>query len=173
MYKKPLDELIEELSHRDGMVRDRARVTLTLEGSNAVPLLIELLDSGHKHTRWEAVRTLAAIADPDTTDTLVALLSDRESDLRWIASMGLIKIGSSSAPPVLVKLIEVPDSTDVRRAVHHILHDLALNRPSIKEGVQPVLDALKESAPAETVILRCQQALKCLASLKPETTSDW
>lgn len=173
MDDKTLNELVEELSHGDGMVRDRARIALVMEGSKAVPLLVGLLDSSHKHTRWEAARTLAAIADPSTIDTLVGLLSDRDFDLRWIASMGLIKIGVPSAPAVLDKLISAPDSTDLRRAVHHILYDLARNHRSIAEDIEPVTEALGESAPAETVIWRAQQALKKIESLEPRTTSDW
>ncbi len=173
MYEMALEELVEELSSRDGMVRGRARVALVLEGSKAVPPLLDLLDSRHKHTRWEAARTLAAIADPSTTDTLVILLSDRESDMRWIASMGLIKIGPSCVPAVLGKLVDAPDSTDLRRAVHHILHDLVCNRPSIAKDIEPVTGALGESAPAETVILRAQQALNQIESVRPGETSDW
>ena len=161
------------MSDRDGMVRDRARVALVLEGSRAVPLLLDLLTSRHKHTRWEAARTLAAIADPSTTDALVALLSDRESDMRWIASMGLIKIGPSCVPAVLGKLVDSPDSTDLRRAVHHILYDLVGNRPSIAKDVEPVIQALGESAPAETVILRARQALKQIETAGTSATSNW
>src|SRR5512138_1008592 len=85
-----VDGLISDLTGSDGMARKRARECLELVGEPAAPRLRELLASKDKQTRWEAIKSLAAIADPGSLDEFVALLDDPNSDLRWLAATGLI-----------------------------------------------------------------------------------
>jgi len=154
-----LQDLIAQLSDRDGMARERARHDLVLAGSPAVPLLLELLAKGDKGQRWEAAEALAVIADARSIPALVGLLRDHEWDLRWVAAIGLVKIGPQCLDAVLRELVEAPDSTDLRQSVHHILHELVRTRPNFKEGLTPVMEALGESHPAEVIVMRAQQAL--------------
>ena len=93
--------LFSDLSGRDGMARKRARESLVLMGDPAVPQLRGLLASPDKKTRWEAVKSLAAIEDPGTLDEFLALLDDPDSDLRWLAATGLIGLGPRAVRPVL------------------------------------------------------------------------
>ena len=96
-----LDGLISELDSKDGIARKQARESLALVGKPAAPRLRELLNSPDKQTRWEAIKTLAAIADPGSLAEFVALLDDPSSDLRWLAATGLIRLGPRTVRPVL------------------------------------------------------------------------
>ena len=154
-----LQDLVKRLSDRDGMARERARHDLVLTGPPAVPLLLELLEKGDKGQRWEAAEALAVIADARSISALIGLLRDREWDLRWIAAIGLVKIGPQCLDAVLQELVDAPDSTDLRHSVHHILNEVVRTRPNFKERLTPVMEALGESYPAEVTVMRAQQAL--------------
>lgn len=166
-----LADLISQLSDRDGMTRERARHDLVLAGQQAVPLLLELLEKGDKSQRWEAAEAMAVIADARSTSALIGLLRDSEWDLRWIAAIGLVKIGPQCLSGVLRELIDAPDSTDLRHSVHHILNELVRIRPDLKDELTPVMEALGESYPAEVMVVRVQQALDRMESPPGGTSS--
>jgi HEAT repeat protein len=96
-----LEQLIGDLRSHDGMTRKRAREGLVLVGTPAAPRVREFLTSPDKRVRWEAVKTLATIADPESLGEFIALLDDPSSDLRWLAATGLIRLGPRSVRPVL------------------------------------------------------------------------
>jgi HEAT repeat protein len=99
-----LEGLISELGSKDGMIRKQARESLVLVGEPAAPRLRDLLASPDKRVRWEALKTLAVIADPGSLAEFVTLLDDPSSDLRWLAATGLIRLGQRSTRPVLQAL---------------------------------------------------------------------
>ena len=172
MNDTSLTDLIEQLSDHDGMTRERARHALVLAGAPAVPLLLRLLEEGDKGQRWEAAESLAAIADVSSVSALIGLLRDRESDLRWIAGKGLVKIGPQCLDAVLRELIDTPDSKNLRQSVHHILHELVRTRPALKDELAPVMEALGEAYPAESMIVRVEKALEDLSSSSSKTASE-
>lgn len=151
--------LVKQLSDRSGRVREKARNTLVLIGEAAVPSLLDLAGTRDKRTRWEVAKTLAAIADPASIPAQVRLLSDAESDIRWVAATGLIKLGPRVLPSVLQAVIDDPNSISLRRSVHHVLHDLAGENPVVEELVGPVMEVLGDTSPAGTIPPAADQAL--------------
>lgn len=160
MNDELLTDLAERLSDRSGRVRERARHTLVFIGPPAVPLLLERVGSKAKRTRWEVAKTLSEIADPASMPALVRLLSDPESDIRWIAAEGLIRLGARSIPDVLRLLIDKPESTDIRRAAHHVLHELSADNLVVAETVAPVMKVLGDTEPASSLPPKAEEVLR-------------
>ena len=150
-----LQQLLETLGSDDGMKRKKAREALVLKGKETIDFLIELLSHPKHIYRWEAVKTLKEIGDPDTIPVLILTLEDDKSDVRWIAAEGLIKLGMKSVKPLLNVLIEKSDSVFVLEGAHHIFFDLrqkgilptefpvakllsALKNPEWIDGVKPL-----------------------------------
>jgi HEAT repeat protein len=173
MERESLADLVSQLSDQNGIARERARHALALIGRPAVPSLVELAGSHDKLPRWEAARALSAIADPESIPTLVGLLADSESDIRWIAAVGLVRIGPRSLPASLREAIDNPDSIEVRRAVHHVLHELAKDNRVIGELVSPVLEVLGETDPSGAIPPVAQRALKQVESFQHIDAPPW
>ena len=134
--------LIDALSSKDGMARMRARETLVLMGSAAGPALRAAEASGNKRVRWEAVKALAALADPADLARFVALLDDPDSDLRWLAATGLIGLGPQAARPVLQALTS-PALTRARLEMsRRVLGDLAAGQKALAEILSPVMQVI-------------------------------
>jgi len=110
---------IAGLRSRDGMVRQKARRTLTIIGKRAVRQLIPLLKDPRDDVRWEAAKALADIADARAASDLVATLEDENGDVRWLAARGLIGIGRDALVPLLETLIERSNSVWLRGGAHH------------------------------------------------------
>lgn len=150
MRTTDIPSLVAELSSRRGRVREKARETLVEIGGPAVPFLLPLADAPSKKLRWEVVKALSSIADPRAIPVLTKRLSDPESDIRWLAAVGLIQIGPASIPAVLRTLMDNSQSTGLRRAAHHVLHDLA-DHPEVAEFLAPVLASLGDADPADAI----------------------
>jgi HEAT repeat protein len=131
---------IADLRSRDGMVRQKARKTLTTIGKRAVLPLLPLLNDPDDHVRWEAAKALADIADPGASSGLVTSLQDENGDVRWLAAEGLIAIGRDALVPLLETLIERSDSVWLRGGAHHVLHDMA--KGELGDLLTPVVAAL-------------------------------
>jgi len=165
MTPQRLEDLVGELSNRRGSRRLRAREALVEIGAPAVPALLPLAASPSKQLRWEATKTLGAIADLRAVPALVERLADSESGIRWLAAVGLVSLGPAAIPPALRAVIARPDSQDLRRAVHHVLHDLTHDNPDLVEIISPVLAALRDIEPADAIPPKAQEALQRLESL--------
>lgn len=64
LYDTNIESLMELLSSKDGMVRQKARESIVAAGRPAVPPLTRiLLHSPSKQVRWEAGKALGAIGD--------------------------------------------------------------------------------------------------------------
>lgn len=150
-----IKKLIGNLGNQSGILRKEARKELVAKGRYAIDFLSELVDHPKHLYRWEAVKTLEGIGDPISIPVLIHALEDDESDVRWIAAEGLIKIGVQSVKPLLKSLIEKSDSGFLPAGVHHVFHDLkkagklpanfpvdellsALNHPGRVEIVKPL-----------------------------------
>ena len=173
MNDQSIPALVDKLSDDDGLVRKRARHTLVLIGSPALPSLLELVESPVKRTRWEAAKALAEIGHPSSVSALVELLQDPESDIRWLGAEGLIRIGSRSLQDVLRLLIERPDSTDVRRAAHHVFRELGSQNSVVEELLAPVMEVLGETDPAGAIPPRAEETLEQLESYQREDFLEW
>ena len=147
-----INSLVAELGDGDGLVRERARLTLVYIGEPAVASLIEALTDSRQSVRWEAAKALSDIADPAAAPALVVALEDRVFDIRWLAAKGLIAIGYKSIVPLLKALIGRPDSVWLRQGAHHVLKELVAGE--LEHVLNPVITALEgpESAVEVPVI---------------------
>jgi HEAT repeat protein len=137
-----LRQLIDTLGGKDGMARMQARETLVLVGEPAGPALRAAAAGQDKRLRWEAVKALAAMADPADLGRFLALLDDPESDLRWLAATGLIELGPRAARPVLQALtgsVLTRGRLDMSR---RILGDLAADNKVLAETLAPLMQVI-------------------------------
>jgi HEAT repeat protein len=116
-----IKELINNLSSDNSIERIKARYELVKIGKPAIEYLIGLQYLNIAHIRWEAIKTLSQIADPDAIPILINALENDRFDVRWLAAEGLIDIGIESIKPLLIALEARQDSKFLIEGVHHIL----------------------------------------------------
>jgi HEAT repeat protein len=156
-------DLIEELSSKDPVIRQRSREELVAIGGHQVTraLVHELIDP-RQQVRWEAAKALTAIADPIAAPGLMHALDDKDADVRWVAGEGLIALGGIGLMTVLSGLTKRAESLDFCKAAHHVLHDL--KPKGYAKTVEPVLQALETSEPEVTAPPAAYEALVALKS---------
>jgi hypothetical protein len=154
-----IKDLIATLQNPDGFTRQEARTRLVEIGSPAVPALVEALQQFTGWGRWEAAKALSDIQDPRSAPTLIAVLEDDDSSVRWLAVNGLIGIGRAALPPLLDALTQRAGSVCLREGAHHILHGMRelgmLRKPELA-----VYRALRDPAPDIEVPWAAEKALK-------------
>jgi HEAT repeat protein len=160
---KTLSSLVNLLTSNDGFVRTCARNSLIKIGSAAVAALVEALASKEVLKRWESIKALSRIGDPEALNSLVVAMDDKVFDVRWVAAEGLITIGNQSVEPLLDLIIKQPDSIRLREGVHHVLY--ALNKEQPNELLKPVIDALESSEAPLQVPWAAEKALKSLRNI--------
>ena len=153
---------IAELNGKDGLKRKQARQELIAMGSEAVPALMDVLENGSVHARWESAKALQAVASPEAAPALVAALEDQVFSVRWLAAKGLIKIGRPALLPLLEALIEHKDEIWLYQGAHHVLH--AADQGPLHAQIGPVLEALEGLAPADAVAPAALDAYKALVA---------
>jgi HEAT repeat protein len=124
LMKSKIEELIQGLSSNNSIERIKSRHELVKIGKPAIEFLIGLQYSDFQHIRWEAIKTLSQIADPNCIPILINALENEMYDVRWLAAEGLIEIGKESLIPLFETLVIRQDSKFVREGVHHILKTL-------------------------------------------------
>lgn len=139
--------LIDQLAHEDSVHRQEARQKLGTMGSPAVPSLVECLYDPREHVRWEAAKTLQAIADPLTASALTAALEDDSEDVRWVAAEALVALKDAAVAPVLHALVRRAWAFGLCKGAHHVLHELA-KKKRLHDVLAPVLTALGSLQPA-------------------------
>jgi len=120
-----LTSLMNSLGSKDGMIRQKSRISLVALGRLAVrPLIQALQDSKRVQIRWEAAKALVALRDPSSIPALVEALEDRDSDVAWLAAEGLIEFKKAAWSPLLEALIE-RGSKAVRlcEGAHHVFRN--------------------------------------------------
>jgi HEAT repeat protein len=156
-----LDGLIADLSSSDGMARKRARESLVLAGESAAPGLRGLLKSPDKRVRWEALKALAAIRDPESLTDFVSYLDDPDSDLRWLAATGLIRLGSRSVRPV-VQALTGPKAPRGRLEMgRRVLGELARDNEVLASAIAPLMEVIGGNDPA-VIAERAARALDAI-----------
>lgn len=141
--------LIASLAESDGLDRQEGRKQLVSLGTAAVPSLIECMTDPRQQVRWEAAKALETIADPSAAGTLVKALEDKDGDVRWLAAMGLVALGRKGLRPLLVALVQKPDSDRLRDGAHHVCH--ALRQTDLGELIDPLFVAINEPEPQMAV----------------------
>jgi HEAT repeat protein len=157
-----MNKLAAALGDRDPVVRHRARLALVALGPASVPHLIAALESPRGNARWEAAKSLQAIADARAGPALVARLADRDPDVCWVVAEALIALGPKAIPPLMQGLIAHNDSNTFLESAHHVLHDL--NKGVLRNLVGPVLQALNSPSPDTGAPLAARAALRILAA---------
>ena len=89
----------------------------------APPGLVAAVSAADAELRYRAAKSLASIADPATTSTLVGLLSSPDADLRKDAVEGLGEIGTPAAVQGITKALTDRDP-EVRKAAAEALGDI-------------------------------------------------
>jgi HEAT repeat protein len=144
-----IDTLIKQLSDKDGLVREKARLTLVDIGKEATLALTKLLTDKDQQTRWEAAKALVAIADPVAIPALIKTLEDNIFDIRWLASEALVTLGTDSVIPLLETLSRSSENLFLREEARHVLKYILRDNPAANELntiLKPVIDALNGSA---------------------------
>jgi len=114
-----ISPLIHDLKSKDGMVREKAREKLVSIGAPAGSHLAELINQPAAALRWEAVKALGQIADPDATSLFITALCDKDEEVRWLAAEGLIAVGTHAIGPLLQELVKNSKSALLRKGAHH------------------------------------------------------
>ncbi|MFZ0452560.1 MAG: HEAT repeat domain-containing protein [Ignavibacteriaceae bacterium] len=118
-----IEELIKNFYSKNGIERKIARYELVKIGKPAVEYLSKLLKAPKEFTRWEAIKTLGQIGDPESIPVLIDALENEDFDIRWMAAEALIGIGEISIKPILKAVIAGEKSIFLLEGVHHILKE--------------------------------------------------
>jgi HEAT repeat protein len=153
-------KLVTALSSPDDLTRVKARRELVATGKPALPLLVEALRDPNYLVRWEAVKALGEIGDPETSPALVKALEDEEFEVRWLAAKGLVGMNVKGLKPLFEALIQRADSAFLREGAHHVLHDLA--KGELRPYLAPVLIALEDFEPTVQVPRAALHAMETL-----------
>lgn len=159
-----IETLVGELASNEMSQRTTARQCLVKIGAPAVSALTAALADRQDHVRWEAAKTLGAIADPASIPPLVEALQDRNRDVRWVAGEALIAMGQPAIVPVLKGLLATDPVNPIGlyENSHQVLHALA--NDTLRPMLAPVLEALKHSEPEVATPPVAEAALEALAS---------
>ena len=126
-----IEELIKKLYSKDGIQRKMARYDLVKIGKPAIKYLSGLLNEPKdkeqkEYVRWEAIKTLSQINNPESIPILIKALEHEDFDVRWMAAEGLINIGEKSIKPLLKTLVRKSNSIYLLEGIHHVLKELQL-----------------------------------------------
>lgn len=157
-HSSDMHALISDLASDDMLAREKARNALIDIGTPAVDYLAELAYTKRDIVRWEAVKTLGEIADPDSIPVLVDSLEDDNSGIRWLAAEGLIRLGRAAIAPLLLALIQRPNSMRLRQGLHHVFQDI--EQGQLRDEMKPLLIALRKPASKEKILITAGHLLK-------------
>ncbi|MCB0752504.1 MAG: HEAT repeat domain-containing protein [Ignavibacteriae bacterium] len=158
-----IKNLLENLVSENGVERKSARKNLVKKGPVVIDFLMEHIHHPKHLYRWEALKTMEEIADPVSVPLFIEALEDDESDIRWIAAEGLIKIGSESINPLLKTLTKKTDSIFILAGAHHVFHDLNKKNSLPKDfPIDNFLSNIKKSESDEAIKLLAFQILSNL-----------
>ncbi|MEJ2544325.1 MAG: HEAT repeat domain-containing protein [Calditrichaceae bacterium] len=131
-------ENIHKLADNDGLVRETARNLLISIGSPAIDYLFEMISHPDVIARWEALKILIEIKDPNIIPLLINALDDNSSGIRWLAAEGLAALGKEAFLAMLTALSAYPDTVSLRKGVKLVMmkHIAACKDPNIVELVQ-------------------------------------
>ena len=97
---------------------------LIKEGEKILPVIHELAKSDYASIRKKTIKLIRQFASKSSIPVAIALLEDRENDIRRIAAEALIRIGRSSINPLLEALVDNGTSFYLRKGAHHVLSEL-------------------------------------------------
>ena len=158
-----ITSLVTGLASSEPVARQQAREKLIRLGGHDVTaaLVAESLDP-RRQVRWEAVKALAALADPVAAPALLHALEDHDSDVRWVAAEGLVGLRRVGLLTVLSGLTRRARSIEFCRSAHHVLHDL--KKHGHADVIAEVLTALDQDEPETAAPPAANRALESLKS---------
>ncbi|MBI2267673.1 MAG: HEAT repeat domain-containing protein [Armatimonadetes bacterium] len=137
--------LIEALKHQDPSVRSAAADSLWFMGPQAkesVPALLTTLGGDAPDPRSSAIRALGGIGSCEAVPSLVAALSDEDSDIRANAGMALEEMDCAPTEPIL-SLAEMCSSEHARTR-KYAAEALGKIGPEAREAIPALLLLLEE-----------------------------
>ena len=102
----------------------QAQKELAEKGRKILPVMHKLLQSKHILIRKEAIKIVEIISYKTSIPHVIDMLGDRESDIRWMGAVTLIRIGRESIKPLLKTMVSKGTSYFVRHGAHHVLSAL-------------------------------------------------
>jgi HEAT repeat protein len=128
------------LDDKNYTIKHNAGKALVKKGKTIIPQMHKLLSSKNSLLRKEAARIVELIADRRSISLLIGLLEDKESDIRWIAAEGLVKIGRQSILPLLKSVRDNKNSYYLNTGAHHVLNSLLQEKE--KKELVPLMQSL-------------------------------
>jgi HEAT repeat protein len=157
-----VETLVEEMGHKDGTVREKARNSLVSMGAVVAPPLAEAAQAHEGRIRFESVKALSLIGDPGSIPLFVGFLRDKDSGVRWVAAEGLIEVGRPSVPAVLRALAEGPVDDWILVGAHHALKGLSGRLADLSDTLKPVIAACADPVPEDTLPPAAEVALRAI-----------
>lgn len=106
---KSVPYLLERVADSDRHLRERVIAALgTLKVSDAVPLIVQVLQNPDLKRRYIAAWALGEINDPRALDALIAALEDPDTEVRKYATRSLIKFNKAAVDPLVRALGSLP-----------------------------------------------------------------
>ncbi len=152
-----VSRLIQNLSSRHAVERERGRAALVALGGPAVGPLLGAFASADERGRLEICKALTEIADPAATRLLIQCLEDDHQDLRWIAAEGLLNIEGPAVVPLFVALIDRASAHTILDGAAHVLR--GLSRRVSRTIFDPVVAAMHGPEAGVSVPLAAETAL--------------
>jgi HEAT repeat protein len=156
--EKAIPSLLKLMDDSDSGVRARVAGALGEIGSNVVIVaLLQLLEDTNPNVRKSAAKgirkaLLTNIKSEATIATLIKLAKHHDFNMRWRVAEALDKIGSNTAIPILLKLVQDSDVKDtyhtVRKMAAKALGKIGSNTaiPSLLKMLEDANSGVRESA---------------------------
>lgn len=145
--------LVERLTGRDESGAEAAALELAEAGSKSMARLEPLLQSDNQDHRWWAVRTLAAMRDPDTGWFRQAL-HDASPEVRAAGALALVAHPDPAAMEDLIEILGDEDSVTASLATRALV---VIGEPA----VPGLLESYTAAAPRARI-----QVMRALAELR-------
>lgn len=130
LSKEEIRKNLIQLQSKNGIERQKARISMVTLGTPAVDFLSELVTHPDDTIRWEVVKGLGQIMDPITTPLLINALEDDNTSIRWLAAEGLVRLNKKGLIPLVEALTSQKITIFLREGAHHVLKPLAKKYPS-------------------------------------------
>jgi len=156
-----IPELAKNLFSKNYLLRKKAREELVEIGEPSLKVLKELAGSKDETVRWEAIITIVQIGSSDTLGVLLNALEDEEFSIRWLAAEGLVNLGKHSILPLLQQLRSNPESTFLRRGVHHVLREL--KKKGVFSDNYEIVEILADEFNHSNISTKVQQTINALS----------
>jgi HEAT repeat protein len=116
--------IMDLVDEKDFRKKVSAKKSLIYLGNSILPQINTLLNSENYKLRLLAAKLLQQIKSEESIDTLITLLRDKDSSIRWIAAKGLVGVGRAAIVPLLKNIIKMGSSYNLRWGAHYVLVNL-------------------------------------------------